>query len=78
MKDIIEDHNLNATQLQKYYQLGRLYQNVPNKHKRRLTALKYDLEKKCKTRTMDTHINVIPFQIGRLLNNEFEEVLKGI
>lgn len=100
IKDIIGDNNLNATQLQKYYQLGRLYQNVPNEHRRRLTALKFDLEKKCKTRTMDTHlriarrtwqifnkiglkrlerdINVTPFQIGRLVNDEFEKVLRSI
>ena len=25
IKDIIDDHNLNATQLQKYYHLGRLF-----------------------------------------------------
>ena len=58
LTDIIESHDYNATQLQKYYQLGRLYQNIPRQYKRKLTALKYDFEKECRTRTIDNHLRI--------------------
>lgn len=100
LKDILKENHFNSTQLQKYYHLGKLFQNIPKEYNRRISALKFQLEKECKTRTMDTHlriakrtwqifnkiglqrlqreINITPFQIGKLVNAEFEEVLENI